>query len=418
MPQISSANRRLHLSDRPARAWLPPTKNRLFLFRRGWPHLALLIALLLSGPATTASAQTACANELLPYEPPFLNSPITVTVHNFGPATTSYTPNPNQPWIIDFCNTGAQNRDIVLNIDNRRQARGLSIHCGRDLVIIGGRVYVPPVSDPLDPSVNNQRALNFRDQTGTVHIEGLLLEGPGMTDAMTFEFNRLPRAAVHIQNVRINDAGADGVPVSPDPAAPHPDLIQTWEGPRELRVYRLTGSTRLQGISMTGSGPGSTFPDEIHLEKVDIVPTNNDDNVNDVLILAPDSTHHSLTDFWMRTGWNHSGSYRRTLLESIVRGGSGIPHPFLDMTLHPAGADGRTQGNFVTFGPGEDVDGEVFWGNPAEGDFVPHGCAGTNYTSPGYLTSCLPKNRVCSTNSDCCSGRCRAAIGGFIKTCR
>jgi hypothetical protein len=83
----------------------------------------------------------------------------------------------------------------------------------------------------------------LRGQTGTVHVEGVLIHGPGLGDGI--DLDQRKGAIVQIQHVRVEYAHAQDQRRFTDT---HPDVIQTWAGPRELRVDGLTGCTGYQGF--------------------------------------------------------------------------------------------------------------------------------------------------------------------------
>ena len=127
-----------------------------------------------------------------------------------------------------------------------RAVGGLVIHGGRNVTLVGGRVTIPHAG--ADATPQERRALLLDDQTGVVHVEGLLVDNSGgdLTEGIQIA---APRAVVQIQNVRIEGIHArDPVGFSDS----HPDLIQPGGGVRELRVHRFTGTTAGQGFFLRG----------------------------------------------------------------------------------------------------------------------------------------------------------------------
>ena len=54
----------------------------------------------------------------------------------------------------------------------------------------------------------------------------------------------------------------------------HPDVLQTWSGPPELRVDRLSGTTRYQGFFLHPTQFGSGVPPRLFdLRRVDLTGT-------------------------------------------------------------------------------------------------------------------------------------------------
>lgn len=139
---------------------------------------------------------------------------------------------------------------------------GLQILGGRNVVLVGGHVTIPPAGPKATPA--DRRGLLIAGQTGTVHIEGLLIDNAGgdLSEGINIA---APRAVVQIQNTRVAGIHARDEKGFTDN---HPDVIQTYGGVRELRVHRLTGTTTYQGLFLRGdSGPVG----RIKLSKVNIV---------------------------------------------------------------------------------------------------------------------------------------------------
>ena len=188
--------------------------------------------------------------------------------------------------------------------------------------------------------------MRFYDQTGTVHIEGVLIDNSG--DGITIQ---APDAVFQIQNVRISnnhqyrDDFSDG----------HPDLIQTWSGPKEVRIDRFTGYSDYQGLTWLNAGDGHVYPGRVTATNVNIAPlapqpdtlaTWPDGSTRDkpdlgagVWHVSP-STVFSCSSCYLTTGW-WSQSYRRKLDDSIggyMTGDGQYNDPYYE--LH--GADGAS----------------------------------------------------------------------------
>jgi hypothetical protein len=106
-------------------------------------------------------------------------------------------------------------------------SRGLTITGGRNVVLIGGEVR------------SSDRGLYLKDQTGTVHIEGLLISGSRLREGINFDQRQ--GAVVQLVNVRIDL-------VHGSYESNHADVLQSWAGPRILRVDGLTASSTYQGL--------------------------------------------------------------------------------------------------------------------------------------------------------------------------
>lgn len=132
-------------------------------------------------------------------------------------------------------------RDYVIKLPPGIKSGSTALMGGHNITIIGGHVTVPP-GDKM------RRALYIKGATGTVHIEGVLIDNPKGA-----EFDGIaiaaPQAIVQIQNVRIE--GITGWQRSW-----HADLIQPWGGVKELRVDHFTGISAYQGVQFSGlKGP-------------------------------------------------------------------------------------------------------------------------------------------------------------------
>ena len=139
-----------------------------------------------------------------------------------------------------------------LRLDRRRDYRivltrplsgvgGLSIVGGRNVALVGGHITV---TAPRGASGDDRRALALRDQTGTVHVEGLLIDNAGGDLAEGIQI-AAPAATVQLQNVRVEGVHARDETGFSDT---HPDLVQVWGGVEQLRVHNFTGVTRYQGF--------------------------------------------------------------------------------------------------------------------------------------------------------------------------
>jgi hypothetical protein len=243
--------------------------------------------------------------------------------------------------------------DHVLNLDPGRDYRvqmpsgpltgkgGLTIQGGRNVVLIGGEIDVPPQPGP-SPSPESRRGLYLSGQTGTVHVEGLLIRGSGLSEGI--DLSEPDAAAVQIENVRVENVHARDERNFSDN---HPDVIQTWAGPAELRVDRLTGSTDYQGLFLAPNQYGSQPPPrQVAISHVDLTGTRTPERCGCYLL------------------WQ-SGSFP-------------IQTSDLYLTPHPGDRLSGTQW------PSPAPWGEAISGSPPDGPFVPSGRAGSSYRSPGY----------------------------------
>jgi hypothetical protein len=346
-----------------------------------------------AGSATSTSAASGVVAALSPtpstgltWAPPALSSPITVQVQNTGQACPSLTypyQNPNQPHVCALDTT----TDYILKLGHRTDAGGLVVRGGRNVVIIGGRVTPKLTSNNVDG-----RGLTFWHQTGTVHIEGVWIDGAG--DALLIY---APQAIFQVQNVRI----AVWAP-SHNFSLSHPDVIQTWSGPKEMRIDRLTASSDYQGFYWyrDTSVSGTVLPGRVIQKRVNVLTdptqTGTSSTLHLVTYINDPSIVFSCQDCWMQTGWSTS-SYRRKLQDSVAGYYNATTRTFTMPSYRVVGLDGqvvttsaandvgRRQGDYIEWPGIANLTGfRWYWGTPPAGDFVPAGVAGTTYTSPGY----------------------------------
>ncbi len=145
------------------------------------------------------------------------------------------------PTVINVTNT---HRSLVL--DNAKDYRlvmpstplsgSLGISGGRNVVLVGGEIQIPTGLTEL----NARRGLYLKNQTGVMHVEGLVLTGD-LSEGINLD-QRLG-ATVQLQNLRIDT-------VRGSQTANHADVLQTWGGPKVLRIDGLRGYTTYQGMFM------------------------------------------------------------------------------------------------------------------------------------------------------------------------
>tara|TARA_B100000941_G_C28502662_1_gene555314 strand:- start:1244 stop:2755 length:1512 start_codon:yes stop_codon:yes gene_type:complete len=203
------------------------------------PMLAMLLWVL--GLTVESQAQT------LSWAPPELVNPITVNV------TSSYRSlnlDTNQDYIIQMPTT-----PLTAN-------GGLNIIGGHNVVLIGGEIrFDTPLPDGFHPTA--RRGLFVKQSTGTVHIEGLLITGDYLLEGINIDM-RDPNAVLQLQNIRI-----DTVTGSYD--GNHADCVQTWGGPSELRIDRMTGRTTYQGFFLHPEQFADTTPILFDMRNINII---------------------------------------------------------------------------------------------------------------------------------------------------
>ena len=263
----------------------------------------------------------------------------------------------------------ADGKDYVIKLPLVAFKRGLILSGGRNIVLVGGEIWIPMQKNP---SIASRTALKVKDATGIVHIEGLLMHGPDISEGIQIA---APKATVQLQNIRIENIHARDQKTFKDN---HPDLIQTYGNVALLRVDHFTGSTDYQGFFFKSDLKFSdkTKPPhgKVTLKNVNIVgnPTS-----RQLLWFQPDSTSTVIN--------NLSEVYLDYL--------SGSKNS-LDLAVYPD----RTYSN-VSYRPVLSPGGTASWpgikprvtghvdpGHPPRpaGEFVSASSVGVGYKSPGY----------------------------------
>ena len=212
---------------------------------------------------------------------------------------------------------------------------GLSITGGRNVVLIGGTIDI--ALNGAEPAITARRGLFLQGQTGTVHVEGLLIRGRDLSEGI--DLDQRAGATVQLQNIRVEGVHAlDEKHFSDN----HPDVVQTWAGPAELRVDRLTGSTDYQGFFLHPTQFIREPPRLFDLRHVEI----------------------------------EGGPTSQYLLWQAAP----FPLDIADVWIRPA----RGRPPAQTLWPAPEAWRGVRTGAPPGGDFVPAGVAGADYAPPGY----------------------------------
>jgi len=279
----------------------------------------------------------------LHWAPPALVEPKTITLGTGYTHTTLLT-----------------NRDYIVQLPATKKVGGTWIDGGHNVVVVGGYITVPRGSSSA--SANETTALSIKGATGTVHVEGVLIDGSGGGEFDGVTINA-PEATVQLENLRIVgvSGGYDGV---------HADVVQPWGGVRDLRIDRLTGRSNYQGLTLK---PDLGSIGSAEIEEVDVTATTEG---------TIDRGGHML---WLTRGTNTCSTYPMTLSNVFVtpRPGkqlSGAVWPQKNFT-GPCPANGSKS---ALGWPALPVLGGAQLGPPSSGSYVPAGAAGINYQSPGY----------------------------------
>jgi hypothetical protein len=247
------------------------------------------------------------------------------------------------------------NRDYIVRLPTTPLVGGggVVIEGGRNVVLIGGEIQVPDQGAPWAGSrpaegfpggltfLDARRGLYLKNQTGIVHIEGVRILGSDLAEGI--DLDQRKGATVQLQNIRVDAIHARDETNFSDI---HPDLIQSWAGPAELRVDRLTGTSDYQGIYLVPNEYGTQAPPRlVDLRRINIHGTQ--------------TARHLL---WMK------GDFPIAVTDTWISPGTGKD---LYRSVWPNGSP---------------VWSNVTLGQPLGGDFVPATNAGTLYTSPGYAS--------------------------------
>ncbi len=262
----------------------------------------------------------------LAWAPPELSEPITVVVDE---TKADLRLKPGRDYLIKM-------PSAPLRVNG-----GLVIVGGRNVVLIGGAIEAPSATDA--PEGKERRALYLKGQTGTIHIEGLHLGGADLAEAINLD--QRFGAIVQLQNIRVETVHGSF-------AGHHADIVQTWAGPAELRIDRMTGSTGYQGFFLL---PNQHFQEGPSPVKFDFRRINLAGNEESAYLL------------WIQT------EPRFPVVIEDVYVSPNFKKTRRDQFLWPKPSTGDRTWDQVKVGA------------PSNGDFVPGGVAGTAYVSPGYL---------------------------------
>lgn len=270
----------------------------------------------------------------LHWAPPALTSPTTIVVAQG-----------DQNYALD------KTKDYIIDLGSDIHVGTVKLSGGHDVTVIGGHIALPSTSTQVV-------ALNIRASVGTVHVEGVEIDGTSghEMDAIAIQ---APDAIVQVENVR-----AEGLLGSFD--TNHSDVIQPWGGVKALRVDRLTADSNYQGIY--------TRPDQGAIGSVDL---------RHVDMAFNDSAATPSGGFllWMTNGCDMAPTSLSDVYIKPRAGksiGAAVWPPSTD-----ANCPAKVVGTTVTW-PSLPITGAATGGVPAGGSFVPADSVGLGYSSPGY----------------------------------
>lgn len=306
---------------------------------------ALAVAVCMSASAASSSLQQ-FGPEPLTWAPPALSNPVTINVTNA-----------NRRLYLD------DSRDYRLNIVEHLR-RELWIEGGRNVAVIGGHITIDQLGSASSYQDNTAVKVRYGDPSGTVHLEGLLIDGAYVNDGIV----TATRRNLQIQNVRVERA-YDMIKNG------HADCIQVQAGVGQLRVDRFTCSTQRQGFFL-GNHDGpiasatfrntnmySAYGSHLFWQTHPSFPV----TISGLwLAVAPGFTTKYPFGFWV-----YPQKDGRTYLGNVTRKRRAV-----------VSRDGKRLW-FV----GSRISGVVRKGVPPRGDFVPPGLAGMAYASPSYVSA-------------------------------
>ena len=307
-----------------------------------FPTVIALAAVVTVAAAASGSAGAGAAGRLT-WAPPALSNPIMIDVTNA-----------NRRLFLDDL------RDYRLNIVEHLN-RELWIEGGRNVVVIAGHITINELGTSSAYQDNTAIKVRYGDPAGTVHLEGLLIDGAYVNDGIVTATSR----NLQIQNVRVERA-YDMIKNG------HADCIQSQAGVGHLRVDRFTCSTQRQGFFL-GDHDGPIRSADLRRVNLLGAPgahllwqttSSFDIAMSDVWLgIASDFRAAAPFGFWVypqRDGKTYVGSIDRRRRAVVSR-------------------DGRRLW-FV----GSRISGVVRKAAPGARDFVKADAVGMAYTSPGY----------------------------------
>lgn len=198
--------------------------------------LCLLALAIRSGTSVEPTEKAQAAEVASVFSPPRLIDPVTVEV----------TSEDRKVNLLD-------GQDAIIDMGDVEGP--VRIVGGRNVKLIGGHISIPfagQLEDYGSPGsfISARLGLYLKGQTGTVHVEGVLFDGPDLSEGIQIN---APEAVVQLVNLRFEGIHArDEVSFTDN----HPDVIQPWGGVRVLRIDGLTASSDMQGIFLKGdTGP-------------------------------------------------------------------------------------------------------------------------------------------------------------------
>lgn len=298
--------------------------------------IATLVVVVLFG----TDPQTATIGGRFAWDSPRLEDPTRIALDT-GPTYTLLEPS----------------RDYIIDLPDEVKVGHTMIEGGRNVVIRGGQVSIPPGGE----TDAERRAIYIKNATGTVHIEGVAIDGdePRGFDGISIS---APKAVVQIVNVRVTGilGRFDGF---------HGDIVQPFGGVEELRIDHLSGTSNYQGLYLAETS-GAIGSADIR-------------NVN----LSYEANSYDETTYllWLPVDRETCETYP-TALENVYIS----PRPGQDVADSGVWPNVEVPDGCTASQAGEDIEwpllpeivGSVVSGPPPGGDFVAEGDVGLDYRVP------------------------------------
>ena len=282
---------------------------------------------------------------------------------------------------LELSNTGGnQNPELEPEVDyrivlpNEPLEGGLQITGGRNVIVIGGQINL---TVPCSDASSDCHGINISKPTpGSVFIEGVWIHDPqnritqSTGDGIDVDDTAANPNTITLENVRID--GISGCSGGSD----HADVYQPYAAANGLqRIDHLTGTTNCQGLQIDPDLAWSR--DHAYPRRITIK------NTNIRVITNPYSGYENR--YAARLTYNHDCNSGPVALQNVfvTEPGRSLKNAVWPDLDQPGGCRPHSNGARLAF-PQTNITGTITIGAPPDGDFVPPGRAGIDYTSPGY----------------------------------
>ena len=285
----------------------------------------------------------------LAWAPPVLTTPISVDV----PANDTRYGNGVTKVVL------ASGQDARINLPSTTKVGGLWIEGGRNVVVIGGHIQPNPNHTMVSGALG-MRGIYVKNNTGVVHVEGVLIDSPDDREYDAMEIDS-GGTTLQLENNR-------WLKVAGTYSTNHGDVLQPYgTGVREVRIDKLTASSRYQGLQLYDQYNGP-----VTAKRVDLTARAQTSGTSGghMVWVGNDSceqiSHYSFSEVYVTPRPD------RTLGNSIW--------PTTSASTCPA----QLLNGLASWPLFLAITGGVALGRPPGGEFVPAGVAGPGYVSPGY----------------------------------